>query len=51
MEIQCHEAIYYCDNHNYHNLIWDNGEYIIMVNSNIGKNELIDIANSVQKVE
>lgn len=51
MEIQGHEAIYYCDNHNYHNLIWDNGEYVIMVNSNIGKNELIDIANSVQKVE
>lgn len=51
MEIQGHEAIYYCDNHNYHNLIWDNGEYVIMVNSNVGKNKLIDIANSVQKVE
>lgn len=51
VEIQDREAIYYCDNQNYHNLIWDNGEYVIYISSNIGKNELIDIANSVQKVE
>jgi hypothetical protein len=45
------EAIYYLDNNKYNHIIWDNGEYIIMISSNIGKNELIDIANSVQKVE
>jgi hypothetical protein len=45
------DAIYYKDNQNYYHLIWDNGEYIIMLSSNIGENELIDIANSVQKVE
>lgn len=51
IDIQGREAIYYCDRYNYHNLIWDNGEYVIMISSNIGKNELIEIANSVQKVE
>lgn len=49
--IQNSEAIYFLDNNNYHHLIWDNDEYVIMISSNIGKNELIDIANSVQKVE
>ena len=46
-----HEAIYYCDNHNYDCLIWDNGDYIIVLCSNIGKDALIEIAESVQKVE
>lgn len=45
------EAIYFMDNHNYHHLIWDNGEYVIVIHSNIGKDELISIANSVKKVE
>lgn len=49
--IDHHKAIYYKDNRNYHHIIWDNGEYIISLSSNVGKNELIDIANSVQKVE
>ena len=39
------------DNHNYHHLIWDKGDYIIEIMSNIDKNTLIDIANSVKKVE
>lgn len=30
---------------------WDNGDYIFDITGNIGKNALIDIANSVQKVE
>lgn len=51
VEINGHEAVYYCDNNNYYHLIWDNGEYIILLSSNIVKNELISIANSVQKVE
>jgi hypothetical protein len=36
-----------CDNH----IIWDNGEYIIYLSSNIDKNKLIEIADSVQKVD
>lgn len=46
-----HEAIYYCDNHNYHHLIWDNGDYIISLSTTISKDALIEIANSVQKAE
>jgi len=30
---------------------WDNGDYIFDITGNIGKNALIEIANSVQKVE
>ncbi|MDE6502086.1 MAG: DUF4367 domain-containing protein [Ruminococcus sp.] len=51
MDINGHEAIYFVDNNNYYNLIWDNGDYIISLGSNIGKNTLIDMAKSVQKVE
>lgn len=46
-----YEAMYYLDNHNYDHLIWDNGDYIMRLSSNIGKDELIDIAKSVKKVE
>lgn len=49
--INGHEAIYYMDNHNYHHIIWDNDDYIISLGSNISKTTLIDIADSVQKVE
>lgn len=45
------EMIYYKDNHEYDYLIWDNGDYIISISSNIGENSLIEIAESVQKVE
>jgi len=45
------EAIGYLDNHNCYTLIWNNGEYIIDITSNIGKDALIEIAKSVQKVE
>ena len=51
MDINGHEAIYFIDNNNYYNLIWDNGDYIISIGSNIGENELIQMAKSVQKVE
>lgn len=44
-------AVYYTDNHGYATLIWDNGDYIISLGSNISKNELIKIAESVKKVE
>ena len=32
-------------------IAWDNGDYILEIDSNIGKDILIDMANSVQKVE
>lgn len=49
--INGYEAIYFQDNHQFYHLIWDNGDYIISLYSNIGKDALIDIAESVQKVE
>lgn len=49
--INGYEAIYFQDNNQYYHLIWDNGDYIISLGSNIGKDILIDIAKSVQKVE
>ena len=45
------EAIYYEDNQGYGNVIWDNGDYIFYISSNLGKDALIDIAKSVQKGE
>ncbi len=51
IDINGHEAIYFIDNNDYCNIIWDNGDYIIDLASNIGENILIDIAKSVQKVE
>lgn len=45
------EAVYFNDNHNFETIVWDNGEYIFSIGSNIGKNVLIDIVKSVQKVE
>ena len=46
-----YEAMYFRDNHYYDTLIWDNGDYIIRLSSNIGKDKLINIAKSVKKVE
>ena len=34
-----------------HYISWDNGDYIFDITGNIGKDKLIGIANSVQKVE
>ncbi|MDE5770199.1 MAG: DUF4367 domain-containing protein [Ruminococcus sp.] len=51
MDINGHEAIYFTDNNNYTRLIWDNGDYIISIGSNVDKNILIQMAKSVQKVE
>lgn len=33
------------------NITWDNGDYIFVIESNINKNDLIYMANSVEKVE
>jgi len=51
IDINGKEAIGFLDNHNYYTLIWNNGEYIIEICSNIGKDALIETAKSVQKVE
>ena len=50
-DINNHEAICYKDNNQYYHLVWNNGEYIIILRSNLSKDELIEIAKSVQKVE
>ncbi|MCM1316438.1 MAG: DUF4367 domain-containing protein [Alistipes senegalensis] len=51
VDINGHEAIYFIDNNDYYHIIWDNGDYIISLSSNISENTLIEIAKSVQKVE
>lgn len=45
------QAVYFYDNHNYNNIVWDNGEYIFSLSSNISKEELILIAESINKIE
>jgi hypothetical protein len=51
IQINGNDGIYFIDNHKYNHIIWDNGEYIIYLSSNIDKNKLIEIADSVQKVD
>lgn len=46
-----YEAVYYTDNNDYITVIWDSGEYVIVISANFSQNELIEIAKSVQKVE
>lgn len=46
-----YEAIGFMDNQRYYTLTWNNGKYIIEISSNIGKDVLIEMAKSVQKVE
>ena len=45
------DMIYYFDNLGFHNLIWDNGEYIFMISSNSTKEEIIEMMKSIKKVE
>ncbi len=42
-------GIYYKDNHDYHHVMWDNGEYVFYISTNIGKDVLVKIAESVKK--
>lgn len=51
IDINGSEAIYYFDNNDYSNIIWNNGTYIIKMSSNISQDALIDMAKSVQKAE
>ena len=50
-EINGTEAIIFLDNHNYYHIIINSDDYVFDFGSNIGKDALIDIAESVQKVE
>ena len=52
IDINGHEAFLYSnDTIVFHYLIWDNGDYIIQLKSNVDKDTLIKIAESVQKVK
>lgn len=50
-EINGTEAIIFLDNQNYYHIIINSDDYVFDIGSNIGKDALIDIAESVQKVE
>lgn len=51
VEINGCEAMGWSDNKGYYHLIWNNGEYVFCITSNVGKDELITMAKSVQKAE
>lgn len=51
ININGYDAIYFRDNHDYDFIIWDNEEYIFRLHSNIGKDKLMEIAESVHKAE
>lgn len=50
-EINGTEAIIFLDNQNYYHIIINSDDYVFDIGSNIGKDALIDIVESVQKVE
>ena len=49
--IDGYDTTAFLDNRGFYTLIWNNGEYVFELSSNIGKDALIEIAQSVQKVE
>jgi len=51
IEINGKEAIMFLDNQNYYHIIINSDDYVFGIGSNTGKDILIDIAKSVQKVE
>ena len=51
VDINGNDAIGWLDNHDYYTLIWNNGEYVIEINSNLEKTQVIEIARSVQKAQ
>lgn len=50
-DINGFEAMIWVDNSEVSHIVWNNGEYIFDLSSSLGKDALIEIANSVQKVE
>lgn len=51
IDLNGYDAMYYYDNNSFNNLIWDNGQYIFYISSNLTKEKTISVAESVQKVE
>lgn len=52
MQINSYDAIYFETTSGIKNIIWDNSEYVFTIEAHgVGKDELIEIANSVQNVE
>lgn len=49
--INGYKGIYFVDNQNCYNFIWDNGDYLFCISTNLGEYALIDMVKSVQKVE
>lgn len=43
------EALYYKDNNNFYNLIWNNGDYLFTLRTNSDESLLFDIAKSIKK--
>ncbi|MCR5835449.1 MAG: DUF4367 domain-containing protein [Lachnospiraceae bacterium] len=51
LQINGYDAFGYLDNHGWYTIIWNDGEYMFSIGSNISKDVLIQIAKSVKKVE
>lgn len=51
IQINGYDAIVYFDNHGWYSIVWNNGEYVFHITSNVGKDILIEVAKSVQNVE
>lgn len=51
IEINGYKAIIFTDNHNYNHIIWEDQDYVFTISANIEQNALIEMAESVQKVE
>lgn len=52
IQINSYDAIYFETPSGIKNIVWDNSEYVFTIEAHgVGKDELIEIANSVQNVE
>ena len=51
IDLHGYDAIYFYNNVGYHNLIWENGQYTMVISSNLTKEVTVDIAKSVRKSE
>lgn len=51
IDINGYDAITWVSNINTAHIMWNNGDYIFNITSDIGQNALIDVAKSVQKIE
>ena len=47
IDINGHDAMMFIDNNGYYSIIWNNGEYIIQLHTNLDKSKTVDIAKSV----